>query len=92
MYKRAEALMSESIGLIDRLKSDSSGELRDLLIQQLQDAEDQIHASLAMSIAEGDAQLLRRLLEAVNVGEQSLIGSWNSLHGNPASVPARKRL
>jgi len=67
--------------LIERLKHDESGKLRDECIDELRVAATDIEAALADGVDAGQETLLRELLEVVRLSEIVLTEVWESFRG-----------
>jgi hypothetical protein len=69
------------IELIEQLKRDESGELRDRLVDELHVAAQDIEAALVDEPAAEQAAILRELLEVVRLSGNVLTETWESVRG-----------
>jgi hypothetical protein len=69
------------VELIERLKRDESGELRDRLVDELLVAAQDIEAALVDEPGAEQAAILRDLLEVVRLSENVLTETWESVRG-----------
>jgi len=78
----AAALRGSEATLNEQLARDSSGKLHEEVLDELAVAAQEIELTLAGGgLPEGDAQVLRDLLEAVRLGETIVTQTWKSVHG-----------
>ena len=66
--------------LDQRLGQDTSGALRDGMVDELRLAVDEIAVALEGSPSAAEAQVLKRLLESVKLSEAILLEVWASCH------------
>jgi hypothetical protein len=78
----AAALRGAEATLNEQLARDSSGKLQEQVLDELAVAAQEIELTLAGNdLPEGDAQVLRDLLDAVRLGESIVTQTWQSVHG-----------
>lgn len=70
----AEATLNE------QLARDTSGKLRDEVLDELAVAAETLEAALDGPTNEANAKVLQDLLEAVRLGETLVTETWNSVH------------
>ena len=67
--------------LMEQLRDDSSGQVRDRWLDELVVAADDIAAALGTHAeSSNEAQTLRDLLASVQLSERVLVEVWNALH------------
>jgi hypothetical protein len=71
----------EEIVLLTRLAADTSGKLRNELLDGLAVAAVDIETALSDERDAGQAGILRKLLQAVRLSERAVVDAWDSLHG-----------
>jgi LPS O-antigen subunit length determinant protein (WzzB/FepE family) len=67
--------------LDEQIAQDSSGELRDRLIDELYLAARELEEQLVGNPNQADAQTIRDLLEAVRLSEALVAAVWQAFHG-----------
>ena len=68
--------------LMEQLRDDTSGQIRDRWLDELVVAADDIAAALGTHPeSSSEAQALRELLASVQLSERVLMEVWNALHG-----------
>jgi hypothetical protein len=77
--KTTTAASSEAT-LNDQLARDTSGKLRDEVLDELAVAADTIEVALDGNVSETNARVLRDLLAAIRLGETIVTETWNSVH------------
>jgi hypothetical protein len=73
--------MSEPVATLnDQLAQDTTGKLRDEVLDELAVAAQELEMALEGPVSGADAKVLRDLLEAVRLGEAIVTQAWQSFH------------
>ncbi len=79
--ERTAALRGSEATLNEQLLRDTSGKLRDQILDELAVAAQDVETALDGNPAASRAEVLRNLLDAIRLGESIVAEVWNSVHG-----------
>ena len=77
----AAAMRGDQTTLNEQLLHDTSGKLRDEVLDELAVAADEIQTALQDPLSPAHAKVLGDLLAAVHLGESVVAQAWESVHG-----------